>query len=156
MVMRILLAFVLLVATHTAYSADGCIEGSEYEPRLCPLNLPKVVSLSITNNAVKAQAETDPAVSCKSFQVSERQVRKFLKLAKLANGGDTHSTLDWSPCYASGEVLFSDGRSAHWYAEQYQSGSLTFEGSDELILYCPQCKFKPFMWSGVAWPYQEK
>lgn len=146
MVKRLLMILMLWAVASAAISADRCTKESEDDPPLCPLKLSKIVKITITKNAAKSPAATDPMVSCKSFQINERKVWRFLKLAKVIDARYTHTAVDWSPCYASGEVVFSDGRSAYWSMSQYQFGSLGFKGKDDkLTLYCAQCKFAPFM-----------
>ena len=138
-------ALCVVLATLCACAAeDECTSGSEFEPPLCPLKLPAISTLSITENAAKAPAETDPAVSCESFRVDEKSVRKYLSAAKRTDPSAAHYTLDWSPCYASGEVTFADGRKGRWTVNQYRVGSLVIGDADELTLYCPTCEFAPF------------
>ncbi|WP_211453429.1 hypothetical protein [Collimonas antrihumi] len=157
MVRRLLMGIILLGVAGAAFSAERCTTGGEYEPSLCPFKLPKIEKITITRNAVKALAETDPTVSCENFRVNEKQVLRFFQLAKTTTANDAHYKLNWSPCFAGGEIVFSDGRLAYWSVDQYQAGSLGFDDKDEsIILFCPRCKFKPFMWDGVTWPYQEK
>jgi len=136
----------LLLAFSAAVQAggNGCTAGSEFEPPLCPIHLPRIKSVSVEANAVKASTETDPAVSCASFKLGERQVRRFLAASKQANANDAHHTLDWSPCHATGTITFEDGSSAQWSIHQLRSGTLTFDGGATMVLYCRHCGFKPF------------
>jgi hypothetical protein len=144
MVIRLLTAALLLAAFAACTSQEECTKGSEFEPPLCPLNLPAIKTLTITENASKAPAETDPAVSCDSFKVDEQAVRRYFEGAKSTNANDAHHTLDYSPCYASGEVTFADGRSGRWTVSQLRSGSLIIGNAEPVILYCPTCEFAPF------------
>ncbi len=106
MVMRTWAAAAALAVLSACASRDGCTPGSEFEPPLCPLEIPAIETITITENAAKAQADTDPAVSCESFRVDENAVRQYFAAAKLTNANDAHHTLDWSPCYATGEIDF--------------------------------------------------
>jgi hypothetical protein len=52
--------------------------------------------------------------------------------------------LDWSPCYASGEVTFKNGLTGIWAIQQYRAGSLKLSNGRTYYLYCPQCQAKAF------------
>lgn len=157
MVRNILTVAFLWAVANVAFSADLCTKETEDDPPFCPLILPKIAKVIITKNAAKSLAEKDPAVRCEHFHIDKKKVRRFLKLAKVIDPGYTHAAVDWSPCSASGQVIFSDGRLAYWNMNQFRYGSLAFADTDESsALFCERCRFKPFMWEGVAWPYPEK
>lgn len=122
-----------------------CQPGSEFEPALCSLTLPGISELLIAENAARSALDKDRTVNCASFKLSTRQARRFLRRAKLVDPATAHSTLDWSPCYASGTVRFVDGRRAHWTITSTRVGSLIFDGQAEQQLYCPKCTEKPFV-----------
>lgn len=126
-------------------SRDGCTEGSELMPPLCPLELPAIQSVTITENASKAAAETDPKVSCDGFRVDERVVRRYFELAKRTNENDAHHTLDYSPCGAAGGLIFANGQTGRWQLSQLRSGSLVMANGENIVLYCPTCDFEPFL-----------
>jgi len=145
MVTRMLVALFVSVITTTSM-AGSCTPGSEFEPPLCPLVLPKITKVTILTNAAKSPAETDSSISCTGFHINEAQVRRYFAKAKTTTAHDAHYTLDWSPCYATGELVFSDGRKGRWSIDQFRSGSLAIDGADEVVLYCPKCQFRPFRW----------
>jgi hypothetical protein len=68
----------------------------------------------------------------------------YLTQAKLVDDSAAHEQLDGSPCYASGEILFSDGRTGQWSVDQYLVGSLVIGDGPRMTLYCPRCRFRPF------------
>ncbi len=140
------MALLALFATSLATAGSNCTSGTEFEPPLCPLHLPKIAKVTILTNAAKSPAETDSSVSCSNFVINHSQVRRFLARAKTTTPREAHYTLDWSPCYATGEVFFKDGRKGRWSVDQFRAGSLKIDESDELTLYCPTCRFKPFLW----------
>lgn len=146
MTKRLAVMLLLCVAAGTAQAEGGCTPGSEFEPRTCPLALPRIAHLTILRNAAKSIQETDPAVSCGGFRLTPKLARRYLTHAKTVDANDAHHTLDWSPCSASGEVRFADGRRGHWHIEQLRAGTLKIGDADEQILYCPSCKLKPFQW----------
>lgn len=149
MVIRLLLfafIFASCITTDPVAAANRCTKGTEFEPALCPLKLGKISKISILKNAAKSSAEPDSAVACDSFTLSQNKLRQYLSKAKIIKDDDAHHTLDWSPCYASGEILFSDGSSAEWTVNQFRSGSLLMSDGKKISLYCPSCKSSPFQW----------
>lgn len=127
-------------------AAARCTKGSEFEPPLCPLHLQEVSKVTIVENAAKSPAEQDKSVACDSFLIDEKHVRRYLARAMSTTESDAHHTLDWSPCYASGKITFSDGRTGEWTLDQFRQGSLVMDNEKKTVLYCPDCKFKPFQW----------
>lgn len=146
MVGRLWAAVLCCVCAGASCAADRCTKGSEFEPPLCPLHLQKISSVTIVENAAKAPVEPDKSVACDRFLLEEQHVRRYFAKARSTSGNDAHHTLDWSPCYASGKITFSDGRSAEWTMDQLRQGSLVMDDGKKTVLYCPDCKFKPFQW----------
>lgn len=146
MVIRTLTALLVSVITATVMANRRCTPGSEFEPPLCPLDLPQITTVTISKNAAKSPAETDRSIRCDSFRINEAQVRRYFAQARTTTAHDAHSTLDWSPCYATGEIMFKDGRKGHWSIDQLRSGSLAIHHAEKIVLYCPTCQFKPFRW----------
>jgi hypothetical protein len=146
MVSKFLLLSGLIVASSPLLANAGCTKGSEYEPPLCPIKLPKIVAVHIEENAARAVASKDSEIDCSTFGINAKTVRRFLSRAKEANESDAHHTLDWSPCYASGTATLADGRKAHWSINQAQTGSFYIDGDRRIFLYCPSCKFRPFLY----------
>jgi hypothetical protein len=142
----LVVALMLCGVASAAQAEHGCLPGSEFEPRTCPLELPRITRVTILRNASKSSQEADPAVSCKAFTLTPKLVRRYLVHARTVDANDAHHTLDWSPCSASGELHFADGRRGLWHIQQLRAGALKIGGADEQILYCPSCKLKPFQW----------
>lgn len=124
--------------------SDGCTQGSQFEPPLCPLTLPRITRLSVTENAVRSPAASDPALDCKRFVLTPAQVRRYLARAKTTSERDAHFTLDWSGCSARGEIRFADGRQGSWSIDQGRLAQLTIGDAPALTLYCRRCAFGPF------------
>jgi hypothetical protein len=141
-----LIAALLLCSIAAARSEDGCTPGSEFEPRTCPLELPRITRIAVLRNAAKSTQQSDLAVSCKAFRLSPKRVHHYLTHAKTVAPNESHHTLDVSPCFASGEVSFADGRRGRWHIEQLRAGRLKIGDADEQTLYCPSCKLRPFQW----------
>lgn len=137
---------ILWLVANASYAANHCIEGTDIKPRLCAFILPKITSITITENAAKSSAETDATVSCSSFRINQAKVRRYFRKTKLTTQSEAHSTLNWSPCYATGKMTFNDGRSADWMLDQFRSGAIIIKGEEKQVVYCPQCKFSPFIW----------
>lgn len=144
MAMRRLAPLALWFLASVCSATDGCTEATEYQPRLCPIQLPRVATVRIAENGATAPASDAPAANCSKFRLTANGVRRYLSRAMEANESDAHHTLDWSPCYASGTLTFADGRSAHWSISQAGTGSLARDDGTRVFLYCPTCKRKPF------------
>lgn len=146
MVKRVHALALLCLFTTTGQASGGCTPGTEFEPPLCPIELPAIRRVIITQNAAKSPAEQDPSVRCAGFRLAPSTVRKYLVRARATTARDAHFTLAWSPCYATGKVIFDDGRVGRWNIDQFRLGTLAVEGAEPEVLYCPDCEFKPFIW----------
>jgi hypothetical protein len=123
-------------------AANDCSPGSEFEPSLCALDLPQISRFEIHSNATRSKS--DLAARCDDFLLSDAVLHMYFSAARQADSAEVHHTLDWSPCSASGEVFFSDGRIGQWTISQSRVGSLVINGDDAITLYCPRCAFLPF------------
>ena len=129
---------VLLILLASGCSAHNrCSMGTELMPPLCPVDVPRIRTIRIVENASKSPAETDPSVSCGQFRVDEQVVRRYFALARSTNENDAHHTLDYSPCQVAGDIVFENGQSGRWTLSQARSGTLTVTGREPLILFCP-------------------
>src|SRR5256885_9275812 len=93
MVRSLLTLPLLVVMASTASAANQCTKGSEFEPPLCPLILPKISQITIQENAAKSPIEKDPAVSCANFVLSISQVRRYFQ-----QRSEEHTSELQSPC----------------------------------------------------------
>lgn len=141
MVSRLL--FVSACVLLASCAGSHCSPGSEFEPALCALDLPPISRITIRHNAVRSP-QAKEAADCDNFVVSDAQLRMYFSAALEVDSNDVHHTLDWSPCHASGDVHFSDGRSGQWTISQSRVGSLVIDGARAITLYCPRCRFIPF------------
>ena len=133
---------VLLILLASGCSAHNrCSMGTELMPPLCPVDVPRIRTIRIVENASKSPAETDPSVSCGQFRVDEQVVRRYFALARSTNENDAHHTLDYSPCQVAGDIVFENGQSGRWTLSQARSGTLTVTGREPLILFFPDCDF---------------
>jgi hypothetical protein len=132
------------LAANKAFAVDRCSKATEFEPALCPLKLPPVRKLIITENAATSSLETDSQEPCSSFTLNTSQLHRYLSKAKRVNEQDALHNLDWSACYASGKLIFADGSSAHWSVNRYRSGTLLMPDGKKISMYCPSCTFPPF------------
>ncbi|HEY0202583.1 MAG TPA: hypothetical protein VGC15_00345 [Acetobacteraceae bacterium] len=128
----------------TMLAATGpCTEGSEFEPPLCPTGLPPVASLRIELQG--AAVWTDPGgASCRQFQLSGQQVRRFFQDARRVDAAAVHHTLPESPCSVLGRVVFADGSAGSWRLDQFELCWLDRVGSNQMVLYCRSCRLRPW------------
>lgn len=123
---------------------DPCTSGAEFEPFLCPSPLTDVVKITVVKNGAAVDAAELPSGGCGSFQLNESTLRAYFLKAKVTTENDAHHTLDWSPCYASGQVEFRNGKKGAWRVHQFRVGEVSIDQGEKIILYCPDCKFSPF------------
>lgn len=150
MVKPILCALILALLALSAVDCRAqtvCSKASEFQPELCPIKLPRITSVAITENGARSSPTAEPNLDCTRFKLKSTQVRQYFSRARqLKDPKDSHHTLDWLPCYASGTLRLADGKTATWVIEQSQTARLTLSDAPEISLYCPRCKFTPFMW----------
>lgn len=144
MAMKLPTLLAMALAPLFCFASDGCTTATEFQPRLCPANLPRISAIVINENAIKSPV-AEPGTDCSSFKLTEQAARRFFSWAWEANESDAHHTLDWSPCYASGVLTFQDGKTARWSISQFRTGSLWLDDERKVFLYCPGCRFTPFL-----------
>lgn len=137
----------LVLSALNCHAQAVCSKASEFQPELCPIKLPRITAVEITENGARSSPGAEPNLDCSRFQLKPKQVRQYFSRARqLKDPKDSHHTLDWLPCYASGTLRLADGKTASWVIEQSQTARLTVAGAAEISLYCPRCKFTPFLW----------
>lgn len=147
MVKRLWLFATLSLLECACFAQGACTTATEYQPVLCRIKLPRIADIEIEENGARSTLADDQNLDCSRFKLDAISVRRyFTKALQVKNEEDAHHTLDWLPCYASGTMRFTDGRKARWGINQSQTGSLVLDGKSEMFLYCPDCKFKPFLW----------
>ncbi len=136
----------LVLCCQGAIAKEECSPPTEYRPALCKITLPRINTIKVEKNAARSPADNQ-ATNCAGFNLSAVMIRRyFSKALKIKTTAAIDHTLDWLPCYASGTLLFANGKTAQWHIEQAQTARLTFSDTEELLLYCPRCRFKPFKW----------
>lgn len=147
MVKSIFSALVLACLAGNCLAQAGCSKASEFQPVLCPFKLPRITGLTITENGARSSQGAEPGLDCSRFKLGSDQVRRYFSRARqIREPGDSHHTLDWLPCYASGSMQLANGKTATWVIEQSQTGRVMVQGEPDLHLYCRPCKFAPFLW----------
>jgi hypothetical protein len=146
MIIRLLVLLTLFVISSASFANGGCTKGSEFEPPLCPLRIKKILTIQIKENGVRNNMiAPEYHIDCSEFKLDTQKIRKFFLRAKIADKRAAHSTLDSSLCYASGTLKFANGEKVFWKIGHLQDGWLAI-GDEGLLLYCPTCKFKPFVY----------
>jgi hypothetical protein len=114
------------------------------EPAMAKTNLPAIKSVVIRENGAASPAAKEEAQQCSGFRLSNKEVLGYLRNSAQVSEHDYQHTLDWSPCYASGDVFFKDGSSGVWGIQQLRAGSLKLSDGRTIYLYCPRCHAKGF------------
>jgi len=146
MMIKWLMLLVLLAMFDTSFGKDRCTKGSEFEPPLCPLRLEKISTIQIEKNGIRTWISPETTIDCSEFKLNTKMIRKFFSRAKVADQHAAHYTLDSSLCEASGTLTFTSGKKARWEIGHMMNGWLVIGNNDGLFLYCPTCKFKPFIY----------
>ncbi len=134
----------MLLAAALATTPTPCSSGSEYNPPLCPIDLPGIRTIAIQRNGAAAYPDKSGSASCAGFKLSRAQVARYLSHASSTDRASADATLDRSPCFASGEVSFADGQRAAWKIEQFGVGTIDWPAGRTTLLYCQACTFPPF------------
>lgn len=133
----VLIAIGSMVASNGA-RADGI------EPNMRDPKLPAIISIAIKENAARSPAARESDEQCGQFVLTKAEVRRYLSAAREVTQDDYLHMLDWSPCYASGDVTFVDGVTGVWGIQQLRGGSLTLRNGRTIYLYCPKCMARAF------------
>ncbi len=107
-------------------------------------HLPPISTVTIRNNGATVAASEEPAEQCAQFKLSYQEIGEYIGKAAEVAEHDYFHMLDWSPCYANGDVTFKNGVTGTWSIQQYRAGSLRLSSGRILYLYCPRCHAKAF------------
>jgi hypothetical protein len=119
-------------------------DGSGTEPKMRKAHLPPISTVTIRNSGSTSPASGELGEQCADFKLSYQEIRGYIGKAAEVAEHDYFHMLDWSPCYASGEVTFKNGVTGIWAIQQYRAGSLKLSNGRTLYLYCPRCQAKAF------------
>ncbi|MCA1856132.1 hypothetical protein LE190_09365 [Massilia oculi] len=133
---------IILVMMANASTENG--DGSDIEPTMHMTHFPPISTVTIRNNGARSSASGKPADQCADFQLSAQEIGEYISKAAEVAEHDYFHMLDWSPCYASGSVVFKNGVTGTWAIQQYRAGSLTLSTGRTFYLYCPRCYAKAF------------
>lgn len=134
-------ALIFAVMASVSLASD---DGSGTEPKMRKTHLPPISTVIVRTSGATSPASGRPVEQCANFKLSYQEIGEYIgKAAEVAEHDYLHM-LDWSPCYASGEVTFKNGVTGTWVIQQYRAGSLKLSSGRTLYLYCPQCQAKAF------------
>lgn len=148
MVMRLLRGVVLAAFAFAspAWAEGGCLAATEFEPRLCPADLPALRSVRVLKQGQLSGGVEQADSDCRRFRLDAHTVRRYFGRAMRVPADEGEHAVDRGPCWVSGTARFADGTQAIWRIEQVGTATLVFNGSSERIrLYCKRCRFRPFV-----------
>jgi hypothetical protein len=119
-------------------------DGSGIEPILRKTHLPPIATVTIRNSGATSPASAVPAEQCADLKLSYQEIREYIDKAAEVAEHDYFHMLDWSPCYASGEVTFKNGVAGIWAIQQYRAGSLKLNDAGPYICIARNAKLEPF------------
>lgn len=133
----------LLIAIGVMLSSNVA-QGDGIEPEMRDPKLSAIKSISIRENAARSPAASGSEEQCGGFVLTIGEVKDYLLAAREVTQDDYLHMLDWSPCYASGDVLFENGMTGVWGIQQLRAGSLSLSSGRKIYLYCPHCRARSF------------
>jgi hypothetical protein len=138
------MVIVSLIFAVTASASAATDDGSGTEPTMHPTHLPSIGTITVRSSGATSPASGGPVAQCADFKLSHQEIREYIGKAAEVAEHDYFHMLDWSPCYASGEVIFKNGVTGTWAIQQYRAGTLKLSDGRTLYLYCPRCQAKAF------------
>jgi hypothetical protein len=138
------MVIVPLIFAMAASASVAMDDGSGTEPKMRKAHLPPITKVTVRNSGATSPASGEPAEQCADFKLSYHEIREYIGKAAEVAEHDYFHMLDWSPCYASGEVTFKNGLTGIWAIQQYRAGSLKLSNGRTYYLYCPQCQARAF------------
>jgi hypothetical protein len=146
MVIKYLFLIVTLSISTACFSRSTCTQSDGINPSLCQIKLPKIAKVAIIKNgAGKTPSGAVQAYDiCEKFILTPAGVKRYFRETKLFNETDFHLYKNVTPCYASGNLVFTDGRKAKWNIDTYKNGTLKIDNKKEIYLLCEKCNFKPW------------
>ena len=113
--------------------------------------LTAVTKVVITTASAKidmgAQATAPvPEEDCRDFAITPKMVKEFFRHARSVSYRVYTHELEWSTCYAEGEVTFANKDVGAWTISRFGKGSLQVRSAkagkpeQSVLLYCRQCE----------------
>ena len=131
------------VATAEEYLPDRYdSDGDRYwSPR--PYKKSPIKQIKITENGMKSNAGKGEPDDCSKFKVTEKAIKEYFAKAKVVSRGAYMHEINWSACYANGEIDFANGKSGKWGVQKLRSGYLFMDGK-KYYFDCQKCRSKVF------------
>jgi hypothetical protein len=142
---KYLILIAIFFASTICFSKTACTKSKEYEPSLCKVKIPKIATVLIEQNgAGQTPIDAGAERKCENFVLTPSKVKRYFRETMLFNETDFHYYKNVTPCFASGTLVFTDGRKAKWDIDAHQNGTLKIESNKEIYLLCDKCNFKPW------------
>ncbi len=127
-----------LASGATAYNRDDPRYYKAYKYKA-----PPVRSVTFTANGARSENAGDSTENCAAFKLTERHIKEFFRKARAVSQNFSENELGWSPCYAEGTVVFSNGEEATWSVSPWQDGAISITNGKNrgkgALLYCEKC-----------------
>lgn len=132
-----------IIALGVIVTSSG-VDAGGVDPAMRDPKLPAIESVTIRETAAHPPFAGESNDQCGQFVLTKDEVARYLRTAREVTRTDYLHMLDWSPCYASGDVVFADGVTGVWGIQQLRAGSLKLSNGRAIYLYCPQCRARGF------------
>ena len=109
----------------------SCIVGL---PMLVQARTISSITIKFTGRDLSLKPDHDLSPECIKFNPTVEQIKQFFTKAHPV-GGYMHGEERYTPCYASGQIEFSDNKSAEWGLYSSGIGIVTFSKNNQVLLF---------------------
>jgi hypothetical protein len=120
------------------------IFAGEFEPSTTRFNAPPIASIVIESQGSSEADATDPGIDCAKFQLTQGDVRRYLRSAREISRENYSGKINFTSCAAQGRLKLKDGRTGTWLIQKLRGGTMTLSDGKEYYLYCRKCTSKKF------------
>lgn len=151
MVKQIILGIIFAVLfSFNIFAQNTKLDSYEYgenSGKLRPYKITRIVSVVIKQNGKLGEkhSESNETVGeCKVFKLKKHDVREFFLYARRISNYTYWNTINFSNCYAAGEIAFTNGDQGAWEIDAFRRGVLTLKDGSIIYFYCTKCTGKVF------------
>ncbi len=141
--------FIILIPFNVL-AQNGNVDPYEYgnkswKPR--PFIVPAIQSIVIKEEGrirQKHSASTETIADCAEFKLNKRDIYEFFLYSRRISNNTYWNVINFSNCYAAGEVTFVNGDQGLWEIDAFRRGVLTMKDGSTIYFYCTKCTAKAF------------
>jgi hypothetical protein len=141
-----ILVFIIAGTAAAQNAAQDPYAGGEKYWLVRPYKMTEIQTLAIKKTGARDDSgiTTETPEDCAKFKPREADVREFFSRARRVSYRAYGDSLDFSMCYASGEISFVNGDRGVWWIDAFRRGILTLSDGRTIYLFCTKCRGKVF------------